>query len=75
MCFFKKKKKYEPVVGKYKFGDFVIFPYRGEMSPGVIYGVRKDTEGNIIYSVQIGGECPVIISGVKEDTIYPGKTS
>ena len=66
MCFFKKKKKIEVVTDKYQVGDFVSFPYRGEMSPGMVYGVSKDEQGNIIYSIQIGGECPVIIRAVKE---------
>ena len=67
MCFFKKKK--EVIIGKYQIGDFVNFSYKGEMSPGMVYGVSKDEQGNIIYSIQIGGECPAIIRGVKEDTI------
>ena len=70
MCFFKKKKTIEVATGKYQVGDFVSFPYRGEMSPGMVYGVNKDEQGNIIYSIQIGGECPAIIRGVKEDTIH-----
>ena len=75
MCFFKKKKKYEIVKGKYDFGEFVLFPYKGEVAPGVIYGTRKDSEGNIIYSIQIGGECPVIVSNIREEDVIPQKTA
>ena len=73
MCFFKKKK--EVIVSKYQMGQLVRFKYKGEMAPGYIYKIDKDQEGNIIYSIQIGGECPAIIDGVKEDTIHPGKVS
>ena len=68
MCFFKKKKK-EVIEGYYKIGDVVNFPFKGEMAPGIIYDIRKDEEGNILYDVQIGGECPAVIKNIKETTI------
>ena len=73
MCFFKKKK--EPIVSKYQLGELVRFKNKGLMSAGYIHQIDKDEDGNVIYSIQIGGECPAIIDGVKEDTIHPGKVS
>ena len=73
MCFFKKKKK-EIIQGLFQIGDNVSFPYKGEKSPGIIYDIHKDEEGDIIYDVQIGGECPAIIKNVKESSIRPMKS-
>lgn len=71
MCWFKKKKKKVVVFGnKFKVGQPVIFKYHGEMSPGAIYEIKMDENNNIIYDVQIGGECPAVIKDVKEELIH-----
>ena len=75
MCFFKKKKKFEPIKGKYQIGEMARFRYKGEISPGYIYAIYKNESGDILYDVQIGGECPAIINGVREEHIYPKKTA
>ena len=75
MCFFKKKKKFEPIKGKYQIGEMVRFRYKGEICPGYIYTLYKNQDGEILYDVQIGGECPVIITGVKEENIHPKKVA
>ena len=46
-------------------------PQMVALDPGVIYDMNLDDEGNVIYDVQLGGECPVIIEGVKEKDIIP----
>jgi hypothetical protein len=78
MCFakwFKKKEKkpVERIVSKYTYGDHVRFRHKGEISPGIIYGISKDSEGEVIYQIQIGGECPAIIPGIKEKEVIPFK--
>ena len=71
MCFFKKKNKKEPITGnKYQVGQTVRFRYKGEICPGYIYEVKQDDNKNIIYDVQIGGECPAIIVNIKEEEIF-----
>ena len=72
MCLFKKKKK-KPAINnnKYSLGQYVKFRYRGELDPGVIYDLDLDSDGNVIYDVQVGGECPFIVRGVKEKDIIP----
>ena len=70
MCFFKKKNKKQPVTGnKYQLGETIRFRYKGEICPGYIYEVKYDSDKNIIYDVQIGGECPTIIVNIKEEEI------
>lgn len=69
MCWFKKKKK-EITGNKYSQGQTVRFKYRGEICPGYIYEVKLNDQGEIVYDVQIGGECPAIIENVPEDKIF-----
>ena len=69
MCFFRKKVKVE-VNGKYQLGESVRFKYRGEVCPGYIYRVYLDNNDNVVYDVQIGGECPTIIVNIKEEEIF-----
>ena len=75
MCFFKKKKTKEPIHGKFQIGEMVRFRHKGEICPGYIYILYKNQAGEILYDVQIGGECPTIINGVREEHIYPKKTA
>ena len=71
MCFFKKKKKVTITNNKYQIREPVRFKRRGEVDPGVIYNIKQNNEGEIIYDVQIGGECPVIIKDIPEKDIFP----
>lgn len=70
MCWFKKKKKEIISGNKYRVGQLVSFKYRDEVCPGIIYNVKLDKDNKVIYDVQIGGECPAIITDVKEDNIF-----
>lgn len=65
--FFKKKKKY-PDTAKYKLDDFVNFRYRNELYFGYIYDAMV-VDGKILYTIQIGGQCPALIYNYKEEDI------
>ena len=70
MCFFRRKKPKEVLNTKYKIGEFIAFKDRhNELTHGYIYSFKKDEAGNIIYDIQIGGECPAIIHDIAEDKI------
>ena len=75
--FFKKlfgiKDKY-PENAKYKKGDFVNFRHRGDLSFGYIYEAFEDKEGNISYTIQLGGQCPAFLYNWKEEDIIGLKT-
>ena len=74
MCFFRKKKPKVLITGnKYEVGDLVKFRHRGDLDPGYIYEVKLDNNDEIIYDIQIGGECPTIIENVKEKDIVSRK--
>ena len=70
MCWFKKKKKAVITNNKYTVGQKVGFKYRGEVTPGYIYKINLDADNNVIYDIQIGGECPAIISDIREEEIF-----
>ena len=70
MCWFKKKKKVVISNNKYTVGQMVNFKYRGDVSPGMIYRVKLDNEDHVIYDVQVGGECPAVMTNVKEEDIF-----
>lgn len=50
--------------------EFVRFRHRGEICPGVIYGMEQNEDGSVVYEVQIGGECPIVVNNVLEKDIY-----
>lgn len=81
MCFFRRKnkklmKKYasnRPKVEeetKFKMGQFVHFRFRDELYFGYVNRIYKNTSGQIVYDIQVGGQCPAIIRGVEEKTIF-----
>ena len=73
MCFFKRKKKEVITNNKFQIGEWIRFSYKGEVNPGVIYDMHLDEDGNVIYDVKIGGECPIVISNIKEEKIIKKK--
>lgn len=68
---FKKKSKKNtwPQNAKYQLRDFVRFRHRGELHFGFIHEASLDNDGNVIYNIQMGGECPTFIYNYKEEHI------
>jgi hypothetical protein len=54
---------------KFKIGQFVHFRYRDELYFGYVNWIHSTGEGRI-YDIQVGGQCPAIIRGVKEEIIF-----
>lgn len=79
MCFKRKKnliKKYSTQKSNikantaYKIGQFVHFRYRDELYFGYVNWIYPGTNNEILYDIQVGGQCPAIIKGIREDTIF-----
>lgn len=81
MCFFKRKqrkliekyssKKTELETNStYKIGQFVHFRYRDELYFGYVNWIYKNTSGQTVYDIQVGGQCPAIIRGIGEETMF-----
>jgi hypothetical protein len=72
MCLFFKKKKLikVPDNSKYSIGEFVHFRHRGELTFGWVYRIYLDDNNSVLYDVQVGGQCPAIVKGIKEEIIF-----
>ena len=79
MCFKRKKnliKEYSTQKSSietnttYKIGQFVHFRYRDELYFGYVNWIYKGTNNEILYDIQVGGQCPAIIKGIREDIIF-----
>jgi hypothetical protein len=72
---FKKKlrKPTWPEEAKYKPRDFVRFRHRGELHFGFVHEARVEN-GEVLYTIQMGGECPTFVYNYKENQIV-GKVS
>lgn len=74
MCFFRKKKTVTVTINsKYLVGDFVKFRHREELDPGVIVAVKLNQNQEIVYDIQIGGECPIVVENVLEKDVVVKK--
>lgn len=67
---FKKKPRKPdwPDEAKYKPRDFVRFRHRGELHFGFVHEARVE-DGEVIYTIQMGGECPTFVYNYKEEKI------
>ena len=68
MCLFKKKKKIV-VETKFHEGDPVRFRRRDELYFGWIYAIYPQESGSTMYDVQVGGQCPMVLKGLKEEEL------
>ena len=69
MCFWKKKPAIQ-IDSKYKEGDFVMFKNnRGEVTNGYIYKIYLSSSGDILYDIQVGGECPAVLKEIPENRV------
>ena len=70
MCF-KRKKKMPAITGnKFHEGDKVGFHHNGELLVGYIYAIKLDANNQIVYDVQMGGECPYFKNGIPEEKLH-----
>ena len=58
-----------PENAKYQPRDFVRFRHRGELHFGFVHEAKENDEGEILYTLQMGGECPTFVYNYKEDQI------
>ena len=81
MCFFRKKQKKlieqyrsnkatAEEGSKFKIGEFVHFRYRDELYFGYVNWIYTGNDGTKIYDIQVGGQCPAIIKGIREEILF-----
>ena len=66
MGLFKKKVKID---SKFQKGDFVSFHKDNDLKVGVINDIRL-LDGNVVYDIKGGGECPSLAKDIKEEKIF-----
>lgn len=72
--FFKKRKRKEikrvSIDSKFKSGEFVHFRHRDELYFGYVFNIYSGADGSVVYDIQVGGQCPAVIRGVKEEVMF-----
>lgn len=58
-----------PEQARYKLRDFVRFRHRGEVRFGFIHEARLGEDGKVLYTIQMGGECPTFVYNFPEESI------
>ena len=71
MCIFKKKKNKVvlDINSKYKLGDYVDFYHKDDVYFGHISKIYLDGESNVIYDIDIAGQCPATLSEISESKV------
>ena len=70
IMFFRKKKKIEVEINsKFKVDDFVDFYYRDDVYFGKISKVYLASGGEVLYDIDIAGQCPATLSEIEEKKV------
>lgn len=69
---FKKKTKAITKVqinSKFRLNDYVDFFHKDDIYFGHISKIYLDDKGNVIYDIDIAGQCPTTLVGIKEEKV------
>lgn len=69
MCFKKKNKIVEVVNSRFKLGDYVDFFRRDDLYFGHVSNIYLDDNKQVLYDIDIAGQCPATIVGVEEEKV------
>ena len=70
MCWLKKQKKPDMIDSRFKIDDFVLFKdHKNDATQGTIYSIKLLEDGQIMYDIQVGGECPKVIKDIPENKV------
>ena len=69
MCFKKKNKVIIQINSKFKLGDFVDFYYKDDVYFGKISNINLDSKNQVIYDIDIAGQCPATLSEINEEKV------
>ena len=68
--FFRKKKKITiEIISKFKLNDFVDFHYNDDIYFGKISNIYLDGSGEVLYDIDIAGQCPATLTGISENKV------
>lgn len=69
MCFRKKSKAVSYPDSKFKLGEYVDFFYKDDLYFGHISNIYLDGSGQVLYDIDIAGQCPATLSEIPESKI------
>lgn len=69
MWFKKKKKEVVQVNSKFSLNDFVDFYYRDDIYFGNISNIYLAESGEVLYDIDIAGQCPATLTEIKEEKV------
>lgn len=46
-----------------------MFKYRNDIMNGYVYRIYLSPSGEVMYDIQIGGECPAVINNIPETEV------
>ena len=68
MCF-RKKKIIVQIESKFKVNDYVDFFYKDDLYFGHVANIYLDDNKNVIYDIDIAGQCPTTFTNIKEEKL------
>ena len=69
MCFRKRSKAVSYPDSKFKVNDYVDFFYKDDLYFGHISNIYLDSLGQVLYDIDIAGQCPATLSEIPESKI------
>ena len=70
MFFRKKKEKIKVEINsKFKLNDYVDFFHKDDIYFGHISNIYLDDNDNVIYDIDIAGQCPATLVGISEEKV------
>ena len=69
MLFGRRKKVTIEIISKFRLDDFVDFYYRDDIYFGKISKVYLAPTGEVLYDIDIAGQCPATLTEIKEEKV------
>ena len=70
MFLFKKKKAEKRIINsKFQLKDYVDFFYKDDVYFGIISNIYLDDNGNVLYDIDIAGQCPATLTEIQEEKV------
>ncbi len=54
---------------KFKMGEYVDFFHKDDLYFGHICNIYLDANGDVLYDIDIAGQCPATLSEIKEENV------
>ena len=69
MCFRRRTKETIQINSKYNVRDYVDFYYKDDIYFGHISNIYLDSNNEVIYDIDIAGQCPATLTEIKETKV------